>query len=236
MQKNQGFYEKYVKRKFDIICSIMIIVCLSWLYALIAVLIKIKLGSPVLFIQSRPGKDERIFQMYKFRTMTNQTDEKGELLPDRQRIGKFGKMLRATSLDELPEIFNILKGDMSMIGPRPQLIKDMVFMTERQRMRHNVVPGLSGLAQVNGRNRISWERKLEWDLTYIEKITFRGDIKIIFETIVHAFIKRDGITMDDMDTALDYGDYLLKTRKIGREEYERKQELAKYIENRNLTV
>ena len=236
MPKKRGFYEKYLKRKFDIICSVIILVCFSWLYALIAILVKIKLGSPILFMQSRPGKDERIFQMYKFRTMTNQTDEKGELLPDKQRIGRFGKMLRATSLDELPEMFNILKGDMSMIGPRPQLVKDMVFMTERQRMRHNVVPGLSGLAQVNGRNRISWERKLEWDLTYIEKITGWGDIKIIFAKILHAFIKRDGITMEDMDTALDYGDYLLKTGRISREEYERKQEMAKYIENHNRTV
>jgi len=159
--------------------------------------------------------------------MSNAVDEEGKLLPDSRRLDKFGKMLRATSLDELPEVFNILKGDMSIVGPRPQLVRDMVFMTDRQRQRHLDTPGLSGLAQVNGRNGISWEEKLEWDLKYIEKITFFGDLKIVLATAIHAFVKREGITMEGMDTALDYGDYLLKAGKVSREEYDRKQEEAK---------
>ncbi len=218
-----GFYEKYIKRLFDIVCSLLAIIVFGWLYAIIAVLVKMKLGSPVLFTQPRPGKDEKIFKMYKFRSMTDERDENGALLPDEARLTKYGKWLRSTSLDELPEAFNILNGTMSVIGPRPQLVKDLVFMTPEQRMRHTAKPGLSGLAQVNGRNDISWEDKLSWDLKYIENITFIGDIKIIFATVGKAFIKHEGITEGDMATAEDFGDYLLSRGRIGKEEYDLKQ-------------
>ena len=222
-----GFYEKYIKRLFDIVCSLLAIIVFGWLYAIIAVLVKMKLGSPVLFTQPRPGKDEKIFKMYKFRSMTDERDENGALLPDEARLTKYGKWLRSTSLDELPEAFNILNGTMSVIGPRPQLVKDLVFMTPEQRMRHTAKPGLSGLAQVNGRNDISWEDKLSWDLKYIENITFIGDIKIIFATVGKAFIKHEGITEGDMATAEDFGDYLLSRGRIGKEEYDLKQAEAK---------
>ena len=229
MQKKRGIYETYVKRCLDIICSLLIIVVFFWLYVIIAILVNLKLGSPVFFKQPRPGKNEKIFQMYKFRSMSNQKDEMGELLPDEQRIGDFGKFLRKTSLDELPEVFNILIGDMSLVGPRPQLVRDMVFMTDEQRMRHSVLPGLSGLAQVNGRNRISWEEKLQWDLEYIKEITFLNDAKIIFATVMKALLKHEGITMEGMDTALDYGDYLLREGKISRDEYDRGKEEARNL-------
>ncbi|MCI8661348.1 MAG: sugar transferase [Lachnospiraceae bacterium] len=229
MKRKQGIYEKYFKRIFDIICSLLAIICFFWLYIIIALLVKINLGSPVIFKQPRPGKNEKIFLLYKFRTMSNQRDDTGKLLSDNQRLGKFGKLLRATSLDELPEVFNILKGDMSIVGPRPQLVRDIVFMTEAQRMRHNVMPGLSGLAQVNGRNGISWEEKLAWDLKYIKKITFSNDMKIILFTIVKAFFSHEGITMENMDTALDYGDYLLQAGKISKKEYDKKQNQARRL-------
>ena len=235
LERKCGFYELYMKRLMDIICSLAAIIVFSWLYIIVAVLVRIKLGSPVLFKQPRPGKidpktgKEKIFYMYKFRSMFDERDENGNLLPDDIRLGKFGKALRATSLDELPEAFNILKGDMSIIGPRPQLVRDMVFMTDKQRMRHTAKPGLSGLAQVNGRNDISWEEKLNWDLKYIEKVTFWGDVKIIFQTVMKAFVKQEGITDGDMATAYDYGDWLLKERKVTKEEYEKKQEEAKTL-------
>ena len=186
--RRMGFYEKYIKRGLDVICATAAIVCFSPLYLGVAILVKIKLGSPVLFTQDRPGlidKDgkETIFKMYKFRTMTDERDEEGNLLPDEVRLTKFGKWLRSTSLDELPEAFNILNGTMSVVGPRPQLVRDMVFMTPEQRMRHTAKPGLSGLAQVNGRNAISWEEKLEWDQKYINKISLLSDLKIIIKTI-----------------------------------------------------
>ena len=222
-----GFYEKYIKRFFDIVCSLLAIIVFGWLYAIIAVLVKMKLGSPVIFTQPRTGKDEKIFKMYKFRSMTDERDENGELLPDEARLTKYGKWLRSTSLDELPEAFNILNGTMSVIGPRPQLVKDLVFMTPEQRMRHTAKPGLSGLAQVNGRNDISWEDKLSWDLKYIENVTFIGDIKIIFATVGKAFIKHEGITEGDMATAEDFGDYLLSRGRVGKEEYDLKQAEAK---------
>lgn len=224
-----SFYEKYIKRILDIICALAVIILFWWLYIIIAFLVRIKLGSPILFKQSRPGKNEKIFNMYKFRTMTDERDENGVLLPDLKRLTKFGKFLRNTSLDELPEVFNILKGDMSIVGPRPQLVRDIVFMTEAQRMRHNVMPGLSGLAQVNGRNGISWEEKLAWDLKYIKKITFSNDMKIILFTIVKAFFSHEGITMENMDTALDYGDYLLQAGKISKKEYDKKQNQARRL-------
>lgn len=160
--------------------------------------------------------------MVKFRSMTDEKDEEGNLLPDSVRLTKFGKMLRATSLDELPELFNILKGDMSVVGPRPQLVKDMVFFNQEQMKRQSVLPGLTGLAQVNGRNAVSWEKKFEYDLIYIKKVTFLEDIKIIFKTIQKIFIK-EGISADGMETAEDFGDYLLSQCKISEKEYERKK-------------
>lgn len=236
--RKMGFYEKYIKRAMDVVCATAAIVCFSPLYIGVAVLVKLKLGSPVLFTQDRPGligKDgkETVFKMYKFRTMTDERDENGDLLPDEVRLTKFGKWLRSTSLDELPEAFNILNGTMSVIGPRPQLVRDMVFMTPEQRRRHTAKPGLSGLAQVNGRNAISWEDKIKWDLKYIEKVSLVEDIKIIFKTVEKAFVKQEGITEEDMATAEDLGDYLLKNEKITSEEYDRKQLEAKKILNKN---
>ena len=195
---------------------------------------RIKLGSPILFTQYRPGLvdaegEESIFKMYKFRTMTDEKDSDGHLLSDEVRLTKFGRWLRSASLDELPEIFNILKGNMSVVGPRPQLVKDMVFMTKDQRMRHTARPGLSGLAQVNGRNAICWEEKLEWDLKYIEKISFQEDLRIIFQTFMKAIIKQEGISNGDMATAEDFGDYLLRVEKITQDEYELKQAKAKEL-------
>lgn len=225
-QRKQGFYEKYIKRILDIICSGLAIVVFCWLYAIIAVLVRVKLGKPVLFKQPRPGiidpktGRERIFNMYKFRTMTDERDENRNLLPDEVRLTKFGKALRATSLDELPEAFNIFKGDMSIIGPRPQLVRDMVFMSDEQRMRHTAKPGLSGLAQVKGRNAITWEEKLNWDLKYIENVSFWNDIKIVLLTIKTAFIKAEGITDGENATALDYGDALLREEKVSKEKYD----------------
>lgn len=229
IKRKQSFYEKYLKRIFDIICALLAIICFSWLYVIVAILVRVNLGSPVLFAQLRPGKEEKIFKMYKFRTMTDECDEDGKLLPDEVRITTFGKWLRATSLDELPEAFNILKGDMSVIGPRPQLVRDMVFMTGEQRRRHSVRPGLSGLAQVNGRNDIDWEDKLEWDLKYIDKITFMRDVTIVFQTITKAFIKQEGITEGEMATAQDYGDYLLEKGMISKEMYQVMQKKAQLL-------
>lgn len=232
--RNMGFYEKYVKRAIDIICASAAIICFSPIYIGVAILVRFKLGSPVLFTQDRPGLigedgKETIFKMYKFRTMTDERDENGELLPDEVRLTSFGKWLRNTSLDELPEAFNILNGTLSVCGPRPQLVRDMVFMTDEQRMRHTAKPGLSGLAQVNGRNAISWEDKINWDLKYIEKVSFLEDLKIILSTVKKAFIKQEGITQDDMATAEDFGDYLLRTEKVDKENYNKKQLQATMI-------
>ncbi len=239
MGRKIGFYEKYVKRFFDIVCSLLAIIGFSWLYIIVAILVRIKLGSPVLFKQPRPGMidpktgKESIFYMYKFRSMSDQRDENGNLLSDDVRLGKFGKALRATSLDELPEAFNILTGTMSIVGPRPQLVQDVLFMSDKQRMRHTAKPGLSGLAQVNGRNNITWEEKLDWDLKYIEKISFWGDVKIVFQTVIKAFVKQEGITDGDMATAYDYGDWLLKSGKVSQEEYDEKQVEAKELLRRS---
>ncbi len=219
-------YRKCLKRVVDILCALAALIVFSWLYIIVAVLVRIKLGSPVIFRQKRPGLDGKIFTLYKFRTMTDEKDENGNLLPDDVRLTRFGKLLRKTSLDELPEAFNILKGDMSVVGPRPQLVRDMVFFTEEQMQRQSVKPGLSGLAQVMGRNGISWEEKLNYDLEYIKNITFAGDCKIIFMTVWTAFVKKDGISQEGMDTAEDLGDYLLKNREVTEEEYSLKQEEA----------
>lgn len=219
-------YRKYFKRILDIICSLGFILCFWWLYIVVAFLVKRKLGSPVIFKQQRPGLNGKIFTMYKFRSMTDAKDKEGKLLSDAERLPRFGKLLRATSLDEIPEFINVLKGDMSLIGPRPQLVRDMVFMSEEQLKRHNVRPGITGLAQVSGRNAISWEDKLNYDLVYIQNISFLQDMKIAIETIKKAFIKQEGITEEGMATAEDFGDYLLHTNKISLEKYNELQNIA----------
>lgn len=217
-------YKKYIKRILDFILSLIAIIVLSPILLISAILVRIKLGSPVIFKQKRPGKDEKIFTLYKFRTMTDEKDEEGNLLPDSERITKFGKFLRSTSIDELPELINILKGDMSIVGPRPLLIRDMIFMTDEQRKRHSVRQGLTGLAQVNGRNNVNWEDKINYDLQYIEKITFTGDVKIVLKTVGKVFARKD-IETDGMDTAEDLCDYLLRTEKISKKDYEDKLEM-----------
>ncbi len=225
---NKGLYEKYFKRLLDIILSLTAIILLFPIILIVTILVYFKLGSPVLFCQKRPGKNEKIFRMYKFRTMTDERDEKGELLPDSVRLTAFGKWLRSTSLDELPELFNILKGDMSIVGPRPQLVRDMVFMSDEQRKRHEVLPGLTGLAQVNGRNNITWEQKLDYDLEYLERVSLLKDLDILLKTIFKVMAKSD-ISTDGMDTAEDFGDYLLRTYRISKEEYTMKMKVAKEL-------
>lgn len=189
-----GIYEKWFKRPIDIVCALLALVVFWWLYAIVAILVRVKLGSPVIFKQARPGKNGKIFNLYKFRTMTDERDENGNLLPDDVRLTKFGKFLRKTSLDELPEAVNILKGDMSVVGPRPLLVEYLPRYNEEQKHRHDVRPGLSGYAQVHGRNTVSWEDKFKMDVYYVNNITFLGDVKIIFDTVVQAFVKREGIT------------------------------------------
>lgn len=189
---HQGIYEKYIKRVQDFWCAAAALVVLSPVMAVTAVLVRVKLGSPVLFKQKRPGKDEKIFELWKFRTMTDKKDEAGNLLPDEVRLTSFGRMLRAASLDELPELFNIIKGDMAVVGPRPLLVKYLPRYSERQRHRHDVRPGLTGLAQVSGRNGISWEEKFEDDLEYVSSIRFLSDWKIIFRTVWEV-MRHDGI-------------------------------------------
>lgn len=230
--KPYGPYERFFKRPIDICCALAAIIVFCWLYIIVAILVRVKLGSPVLFTQDRPGKDEKIFKLYKFRTMTDARDENGNLLPDDVRLTKFGKLLRSTSMDELPEAFNILKGDMSVIGPRPQLVRDMVFMTPEQRQRHSVRPGLSGLAQTRGRNAISWDGKLATDLEYIQNVTFLGDVKIIIDTVKQVFFKEKGLEgsdVDEVDITDDFGDYLLKAGRVTKEEYDKKQEQAREL-------
>ena len=228
LERKRSFYEKNIKRILDIICSFLTIVIFSWLYLFIAVVVRGKMGATVLFKQVRPGLikngNEQLFYMYKFRTMTNERDADGNLLPDEARLPAFGRMLRTTSLDELPEVFNILRGDMSIIGPRPQLVRDMVFMDENIRMRHTAKPGLSGLAQVNGRNAITWEQKFEWDLKYIENVSFRNDVKILWMTVRKVFGKKE--SSEEIDVTDDYGDAMLKAQKVSREEYDAFQIIA----------
>lgn len=176
-------YKKCIKRCLDFILSLCGIIVLSPVLLVLAALVRVKLGSPILFHQERPGKDEKIFTLCKFRTMTDERDEKGELLPDSVRLTKFGKFLRATSLDELPELFNILKGDMSIIGPRPLLVSYLPYYTEREKLRHSVRPGLTGLAQVSGRNFIDWDRRFQKDVEYVEHLTFAMDLKVLWLTV-----------------------------------------------------
>ena len=184
-------YQKYIKRILDITLSGAAIIVLSPVMGVTAILVKKKLGSPVIFKQKRPGKDEKIFTMYKFRTMTDARDEKGKLLPDSVRLTTFGKMLRNTSLDELPELFNIFKGDMSVVGPRPLLVQYLPLYNEKQKRRHEVRPGLSGLAQVNGRNAITWEQKFDYDVEYVKKVSFALDVRIVIKTMIKAFKQED---------------------------------------------
>lgn len=231
--RKRGFYERVVKRILDVGCALLTFIFFGWAYIVLAILVRTKLGSPVIFKQPRPGmKDkngrEKVFYMYKFRTMTDERDDEGNLLPDEIRLTSFGKKLRATSLDELPEMVNILKGDMSIIGPRPQLVRDMVFMSDEVRMRHTARPGLSGLAQVMGRNAISWDEKFKYDLEYINHVTFGKDVWIVGRTIRKVFIRSD-ITesSDEIDVTDDYGDYLLKSGRISKEEYDLKQQEAR---------
>lgn len=223
-----GPYEEHFKRPLDFALALLALIIFSPIFAVTALLVRMKLGSPVIFSQERPGRNERIFRLYKFRSMSNATDENGNLLSDDMRLTRFGRILRSTSMDELPELFNILKGDMSIVGPRPQLVRDMMFMTSQQRKRHDVRQGLTGLAQVNGRNGISWDDKLKYDLKYIEQISFVNDIKIVLKTIKAIFYK-DGITMEGMATAEDFGDYLLRTNRITQAEYDEKQKEAKKL-------
>lgn len=197
-----GFYKRYVKRIMDFILSLIAIIGLSPILLVVAILVRVKIGSPVLFKQERPGLNEKIFTMYKFRTMTDQRDGKGKLLPDSLRLNKFGRFLRSTSLDELPELFNILKGDMSIIGPRPLLVRYLRYYTEEEMVRHSLRPGLSGLAQVNGRNNLDWNSRLATDVEYVKKLSFLLDLKIVLKTIIKVF-KRDGVTVVDKSTLED---------------------------------
>lgn len=199
MRQKDGIYKKLIKRPLDFIVSLTMLIILSPLLLVVAILVRNKLGSPILFKQNRPGLNEKVFTMYKFRTMTEERDEHGELLPDHVRLTRFGKFLRSTSIDELPELLNILKGDMSFIGPRPLLVEYLHLYNEEQRKRHNVRPGLSGLAQVSGRNSLSWEDKFNLDVKYVKNISFLQDLKIIFMTIKKVFVK-EGINFDNTKT------------------------------------
>lgn len=221
-------YLRFFKRFFDIALSFFTLIVLSPVLLIVAALVRIKLGSPVIFCQERPGKDEKIFKMYKFRSMTDAKDGEGNLLPDGDRLTPFGRKLRATSLDELPELWNILKGDMSIVGPRPQLVRDMVFMTPDQRRRHTVRPGLTGWAQVNGRNILLWEDRLRYDLEYLDHISLWEDVKIVFLTVA-CVLRHDDVSTEGMSTSEDLGDYLLRIEAISEEEYVEKQREARKI-------
>lgn len=203
LTNQKRFYQRFVKRPMDLILSLIAIIVLSPLLLIVAVLVRIKLGRPVLFKQNRPGLNEKIFMLYKFRTMTDEKDENGELLPDCVRLTAFGKFLRYTSLDELPELFNIFKGDMSIIGPRPLLVQYLPLYNEHQKRRHKVRPGLSGLAQVNGRNAISWEEKINLDVQYVDTVNFIGDWKIIFLTLRKVIIS-EGISQSGEATMQEF--------------------------------
>ncbi len=198
-----SFYKKHGKRILDLCLAVPALIVLSPVMGITAVLVAVKLGRPVLFTQTRPGYKERSFKMYKFRSMTDERDGRGELLPDEVRLTPFGKRLRSTSLDELPELFNIIKGDMSLVGPRPLLVQYLPLYNRRQRRRHDVKPGITGLAQINGRNSISWEEKFEYDVRYVETLSFREDIRILFETVFKVF-RREGISSENSATMEDF--------------------------------
>ncbi len=226
-------YRQFFKRFWDIVLSGLAIVVLSPVILILTILGRVKMKGNPFFTQLRPGKKdktgkEKIFRLIKFRSMTEEKDADGNYLPDSVRLTKYGEKLRSTSLDELPELFNIFKGDMSIVGPRPQLVRDMVFMTDEQRKRHDVLPGLTGLAQIRGRNSIKWEGRLDNDLEYIRHITLLGDIKIILLTVFKV-LKKEGIAEEGESTSTDFGDYLLASGKISKELYENKQAEAKRI-------
>lgn len=206
----KGPYALFVKRLIDIVAALLVIILFCWLYAIIAILVRIKLGSPILFKQDRPGKinpktgKETIFRLYKFRTMTDERDMNGALLPDSERLTSFGAWLRKSSMDEIPEAFNILKGDMSLIGPRPLLVQYLPYYTDKERRRHDVRPGLTGLAQVNGRNLVKWDQRLAYDVEYVNNITLLGDVKILLKTIKKVFLREDvAVDTDEVETFLD---------------------------------
>lgn len=196
-------YARFVKRLLDIICVLLVLVLFWWVYVIVALSVRVKLGSPVIFCQERPGRDGKIFKLYKFRSMTDERDENGDLLPDGMRLTKFGKLLRASSLDELPELFNILKGEMSLVGPRPLLVKYLPLYNEHQARRHEVAPGLTGYAQVNGRNAISWEEKFDLDVYYVDHIGFKLDVKILMQTVAKVF-RREGISAEGAATMEEF--------------------------------
>jgi undecaprenyl phosphate N,N'-diacetylbacillosamine 1-phosphate transferase len=198
-----GIYAKYVKRAIDVVISVIVLVLFWWVYAILALIVAINLGTPVLFTQDRPGKNGKIFKLYKFRSMSNAKDENGNLLPDKDRLNRFGRLLRSTSLDELPELFNMLKGDMSLIGPRPLLVKYLEHYNEFENRRHKVRPGLTGLAQVSGRNAATWKERFQKDVEYVDNISFGLDVKIFFLTIKKVFV-REGIEYKDTGTINDY--------------------------------
>lgn len=195
-KNNHILYKRFIKRLFDIILSLLFLIVFFWLYLILAILVRIKLGRPILFKQQRPGKDEKVFNMFKFRTMTDERDENGNLLPDEVRLTNFGAFLRKTSLDELPELFCIIKGDMSIIGPRPLLVEYLPYYTERERLRHTVRPGLTGLAQANGRNTVDWDTRFEYDVTYVENLSFIMDMRVIFMTVKTVFGHTDQVAYD----------------------------------------
>jgi len=202
-RKKNRIYQKYIKRILDFVLSFTAFVVLSPVLLVTAALVRVKLGKPVIFRQERPGKDEKIFKLYKFRTMTDERDENGQLLPDDVRLTKFGKTLRSTSLDELPELWNIVKGDMSIVGPRPLLVRYLPLYNATQKHRHDVRPGFTGLAQVHGRNSISWEEKFDWDIRYVNHVTFFTDVKIILDT-VRTVLKREGISSNTSVTMEEF--------------------------------
>ena len=221
-------YRHFFKRVMDFTLALLAFLVLSPVLLVLTVVGAIVMRGNPFFTQLRPGKDEKIFRLIKFRSMTNKRAPNGELLSDEERLVPYGKFLRSTSLDELPSLLNIIKGDLAIVGPRPQLVRDMVFMTAEQRRRHTVRPGLTGLAQCNGRNNMSWEKKFEYDLQYIKKITFFGDIKIIFKTVFKV-LKRDGINEEGMATAEDLGDYLLGKGAVDTDTYAARQAEAKEL-------
>lgn len=226
-------YAKFFKRVIDFFLSLIALLALSPIFIVLIIVGAVAMRGNPFFTQYRPGKigkdgKEKIFKLIKFRTMSNAKDKDGNLLPDDVRLNKYGKFLRSTSLDELPELINILIGTMSIVGPRPQLVRDMVFMTEEQRLRHSVRPGLTGLAQVSGRNNISWEHKFECDLEYIKRITFFGDLKIIFMTVGKVF-KRSDTVREGTVSDIDFGDYLLEKGEVSAEDYEKLQTEAKEL-------
>ena len=209
-------YKRWIKRLLDIVCSALALITFSWLYLIIALMVRVKLGSPVIFKQDRPGKDEKIFKLYKFRSMSDARDEKGELLPDSMRLTKFGKLLRASSMDELPEVWNILKGDMSIVGPRPWTVHYLKFFTPDEHRRHLLRPGLTGLAQVNGRTASNWDERLKYDIDYVDNVSFALDVKILLQTVKKVFSHADVVVTAEQQGNFD--DYRMKQWESGEVE------------------